>query len=102
MAASILLVLMVFGVGSVMAFVFGGATPVALVLGAAIFVMSWHGLRRIDPSGSEDRPPEDWATAILVTLVLAAILIGGLVWTPWLTIFALIVFPLWVRLAYRQ
>jgi hypothetical protein len=101
MAACVLLLLLMFGVGSVAAFVLGGATPVALVVGATLFVMSWHGLRRIDPSGSNERPPEDWGTAILVTIVLAAILIGGLVWTPWLTIFALIVFPVWVRLAYR-
>jgi hypothetical protein len=101
MAACVLLLLLIFGVGSVMAFVFGGATPVALVVGATLLVMSWHGLRRLDPSGSDERPAEDWATAIVVTLALAAILIGGLVWTPWLTIFAAIVFPLWVRLTYR-
>jgi hypothetical protein len=98
MAASVLLVLLIFGVGSVMAFALG-ATPIALVVGAALLVMSWHGLRRIDPSGSKERPPEDWGTPILITLVVAAIMIGGLVWTPWLTIFAAIVFPLWVRLA---
>jgi hypothetical protein len=64
--------------------------------------MSWHGLRRLDPSGSGERPPEDWGAAILATLAIAAIMIGGLVWTPWLTIFALIVFPLWVRLAHGE
>jgi hypothetical protein len=101
MAASVLLVLLIFGVGSVMAFVLGQATPLALVIGAALFVLSWHGLRRIDPSGSDERPAENWGTAILVTFVVAAILIGGLVWTPWLTIIAAIVFPLWIRLAYR-
>jgi hypothetical protein len=42
-------------------------------------VMSWHGLRRLDPSGSEERPPEDWGTAILVTVVIGGIIIGGLV-----------------------
>jgi hypothetical protein len=98
MAACGLLVLLVFGVGSVMTFVYGGATFVALVVGAALLVISWHGLRRIDPSGSEKRPPEDWVTAILVTAVIGAIMIGGLVWTPWLTIFAVVVFSLWARL----
>jgi hypothetical protein len=36
-----------------------------------------------------------------VTVIMGAIVIGGLVWTPWLTIFAVIVFSIWVRLAYR-
>jgi hypothetical protein len=99
MAACVLLVLLIFGVGSVIAFVLGQATPLALVVGAVLFAISWHGLRRIDPSGSDERPPEDWGTAILVTVVIAAIMIGGLVWTPWLTIFAAVIFPLWVRLA---
>jgi hypothetical protein len=102
MAACVLLVLLIIGVGSVMAFVLGHATSLALVVGAALFVMAWHGLRRIDPTGSDERPPDDWGTAILVTMLVAAILIGGLVWTPWLTIFAMIVFPLWVRLAYGR
>jgi hypothetical protein len=101
MAASVLLVTLMFGVGSVMTFVFGGAGVVALVVGAALVVMSWHGLRRIDPSGSGDRAPDDWGTAVFVTLVVAAILIGGLVWTAWLTVSAAIVFPIWVRLAFR-
>jgi hypothetical protein len=92
MAACVLLVLLIFGVGSVMAFVLGQARPMALSVDAALLAMSWHGLRRIDPSGSGERPPEDWGTAILVTVVVAAMMIGGLVWTPWLTIFAAIVF----------
>jgi hypothetical protein len=101
MAACVLLVLMIIGVGSVMTFVFGGATPVALVVGAVLVVMSWHGLRRIDPSGSKERPPDDWGEAIVVTVVMGAIVIGGLVWTPWVTIFGVIVFWRWVRLLYR-
>jgi hypothetical protein len=100
MAASVLLVLMIFSVGSVIAFVLGQATPLALAVGAVLFAISWHGLRRIDPSGSDERPPEDWGTAILVTVVIAAIMIGGLVWTPWLTVFAAVICPLWLRLAY--
>jgi ABC-type branched-subunit amino acid transport system permease subunit len=94
MAACALLVLLAFGVGSVMTFVYGGGTFVALVVGAVLLVMSWHGLRRIDPSGSDERPAEDWGVAILVTVLIGAIMIGGLVWTPWLTIFAVIVFSL--------
>jgi hypothetical protein len=58
--------------------VHGGATFVALIVGAALVVVSWHGLRRIDPSGSDERPTEDWGTAILVTVVIGAIMIGGL------------------------
>ncbi len=64
MAACVLLVLLIVGVGGVMAFVFGGATPVALVVGAGLAVMSGHGLRRIDPSQSDEPPPDDWGTAI--------------------------------------
>jgi hypothetical protein len=56
MAASVLLVLLMFGVGSVMAFALGGATPVALVVGATLVVMAWHGLRRIDPTDQPCRP----------------------------------------------
>jgi hypothetical protein len=48
MAACLLLLLLIVGVGSVMAFVFGEATPAALVVGAVLAVMSFHGLRRID------------------------------------------------------
>jgi hypothetical protein len=99
MTACGLLVLLVLGVGSVMTFVYGGATFVALVVGAVLVIMSWHGLRRLDPSGSEERPPEDWGTAILVTVLIGGIIIGGLVWTPWLTILGVIVFSLWARLA---
>jgi hypothetical protein len=91
MAACVLLVLLIFGVGSVMAFVLGRATPIALLVGAALLVMSWHGLRRIDPSGSGERPPENWGTAVFVAVVVAAIMIAALVWTPWLTIFAAII-----------
>jgi hypothetical protein len=101
MAACVLLVLMIVGVGCVMAFVLGGATVVALAVGAVLFVLAWHGLRRLDPGGSDESEPEDWGLAILVTTVIAAILIGGVVWTPWLTIFAAIVVPLWLRLAQR-
>jgi hypothetical protein len=36
---------------------------VALVVGAVLVAMSSHGLRRIDPSGSDQRPPEDWGSA---------------------------------------
>jgi hypothetical protein len=60
MAACVLLVLLMFGVGTVLTFVFGGATPAALVVGAALVVMSWHGLRRIDPSPGRERPPDLW------------------------------------------
>jgi hypothetical protein len=92
LAACMLLVMLIFGVGSVMTFVYGGATPAALVIGAVLVVMSWHGLRRLGPSGWGEPAPESWGIAILVTIVVGAILIGGLVWTPWLTIFAMIVF----------
>jgi hypothetical protein len=43
MAACLLLLLLIVGVGSVMAFVFGGATPAALVVGAVLVVMSSTG-----------------------------------------------------------
>jgi hypothetical protein len=98
MAACLLLLLLIVGVGSVMAFVFGGATPAALVVGAVLVVMSFHGLRRIDPSQSDECPPDDWGTAIIVTVIMGAIVIGGLVWTPWVTVFGMIVFWRWVRL----
>jgi hypothetical protein len=100
MGACLLLLLLIVGVGSVMAFVFGGATPAALVVGAVLVVMSFHGLRRIDPSQSGERPPEDWGTAIIVTVIIGAIVIGGLVWTLWVTVFGMIVFWRWVRLLY--
>jgi hypothetical protein len=100
-ASCVLLVLMVIGVGCVMTFVFGGASFSALVVGAVLFVMAWHGLRRVDPSRSRERPDEDWGVAILVTVVIGAFMIGSLVWTAWLTVFALIVFPIWLRLAFR-
>jgi hypothetical protein len=101
MAACLLLVLLIVGVGSVMAFVFGEATPTALVVGAVLVVMCFHGLYRIDPSRSPERPPDDWSIAILVTVIMGAIVIGGLVWTPWVTVFGVIVFWLWARLLYR-
>ena len=81
-----------------MAFVLGGATPAALVVGAVLVVMCFHGLRRIDPSRSAERPPDDWGTAIIATAIMGAIVIGGLVWTPWVTVFGLIVFWRWVAL----
>jgi hypothetical protein len=45
MAACVLLVLLIFGVGSVMAFVLGQATPMALSVDAALLAMSWHSPR---------------------------------------------------------
>jgi hypothetical protein len=101
MAACMLLVLLILGVGSVMAFVYGLATPVALVIGAVLVIMSWHALRRLGPSGWSEPPPDDWGTAIVVTTIMGAIVIGGLVWTPWVTVFGVIAFWRWVRLLYR-
>jgi uncharacterized protein (DUF983 family) len=49
----------------------------------------------------EGASPDDWGEAIVVTVVMGAIVIGGLVWTPWVTVFGVIVFWRWVRLLYR-
>jgi hypothetical protein len=101
MGACLLLVMLILGVGSVMTFVYGGATPVALVVGAVLVVMCWHGLRRLGPGGWGEPPSEDWGIAILVTTIFGAVVIGGIVWTPWVTVFSMIVFWVWVRLPDR-
>jgi hypothetical protein len=99
LAACVLLVVLIVGVGLVVAFALGQTSLVNATVGATLVVMSWHGLRRLGPQPEEGS--DSWPTALFVLVVFAGIQV--LVhWNPWLMIFAWLVFPLWIRLRRRS
>lgn len=100
-AASFLLVVLVIGVGTIAAFIAGAATVVGVVVGAAMAVLAWHGLRAIEPRHPDERPPDGWGLAIVGVAGYSALLLAAF-WNPWLLVFSLLVFPLWLRLIRRQ
>jgi hypothetical protein len=99
LAASVLLVVLIIGVGLVVAFALDQTSLVNATVGATMVVMCWHALRRLGPQPEEGF--DDWPTALFVLGVLASIQV--LVhWNPWLLGFAWLVFPLWLRVRRRS
>jgi hypothetical protein len=101
LASALLLVMLLYGVGLLVAFVLDGTTVVGAVVGASLTVTAWHGLRRLEPRPADSRPEDGWPTAVLGVVLCGALLLLGL-WNPWLLIFAWIVFPVWSRISRRQ
>jgi threonine/homoserine/homoserine lactone efflux protein len=99
-AACFLLLVLMIGIGFVVAFVLDATSTIGIVVGASIAVLAWHGLRSIEPRHAEDRPPDGWPIAVLGVAAYVAVLLSAL-WNPWLLVFALLVFPLWWRLTGR-
>jgi hypothetical protein len=99
LAAVLLLILMIIGVGTVMFYVYDGATLTALAIGASLVVIAWHGLRGIGPRGEFDSPREEWTFA-LVGVALFGAWMALVLWNPWFML-AYVVFPVWARIRGR-
>jgi len=100
-ASSILLVAMIIGVGLVVMFVFDATSLLGGVVGATLSVLGWHALRRLEPRPEVARPPDGWSHAFLGVAYFVALQL--LVrWNPWLLVFGLLIFPIWVKLRRRS
>ena len=100
-AASVLLIVLIMGLGCIGVYVAGEGSLLGVFIGAALVVVAWHGLRRLEPRGEEARPPEGWGVAVLGVLAFSAYLLA-LFWNAWLLVFGLLVFPMWLRLRRRD
>ena len=101
LASSVLLVLMIIGVGLVAMFVFNATSLAGGVVGATLSVLGWHALRRLEPRSEVAEPPDDWPHAFLGVACFVTLLL--LVhWNPWLLVFGWVVFPIWVKLRQRS
>ncbi|HEY1275992.1 MAG TPA: hypothetical protein VGF25_13835 [Thermoleophilaceae bacterium] len=100
LASGVLLVMLMYGIGLLVAFVLDGTTVVGAVLGASLTVTAWHGLRRLEPRHAEDRPEDGWPVAVVGAAACGALLLLGL-WNPWLLLLGWIVFPAWLRATRR-
>jgi hypothetical protein len=101
LTSTLLLGLLIVGIGLVAGFVFEGGSLVLPAVGASLIVLAWHGLRRLEPrSAYAGRPPESWPVVVVELLIYVVMLLLAL-WNPWVLLFALIVFPLWLRLTRR-
>jgi hypothetical protein len=89
-ASIALLVVLIAGVGCIMFYVAADGTLLALVVGASLTVLAWHGLRRLGPVSEDgERPEESPAFAVLATLVVAALMLP-ILWSPWFGVLSLI------------
>jgi len=95
--AALLVVALVVSVGAVMAYVYGGATPVALVCAAAVAVGAWHGLRRLEPR-SAALPELPLAESLFVLGLLGVVILLGIL-NLLLGLLALVVLHLLMRRA---
>lgn len=100
-AACFLLLVLLIGSGFIVAFVLDATSVVGVAVGASLAVLAWQGLRSIAPRASGGRPPEGWPIAVLNVAACSALLLLAL-WTPWLLVFGLLIFPLWWRLTRHQ
>ena len=101
LASSVVLVVMIIGVGLVAMFVFDATSLAGGVVGATLSVFGWHALRRLEPRSEVEGPPDDWPHAFLgvAYFVVLQLLVR---WNPWLLVFGLLIFPIWVKLRRRS
>ena len=95
LAAVVLVVALIVAVGTVVAYVYGGATLTVLVISSAVAVAAWHALRRLeprsDPAEVAELPP---AESLFVVGLLGTVILLG-VWNllaGTLALFALLLF----------
>lgn len=100
-AAGFLVLVLLIGIGLIVAFVLDATSVVGIVVGASLAVSAWHGLRSIEPRSPEARPPEGWSIAVLNVAACSSLLLLAL-WNPWLLVFGMLVIPLWWRLTRHQ